>query len=76
MRNFRVRARDIGECLAWGVGEEGAARTVVRAWLDSPSHRAELLRPGFTRVGVAASVGFFAGHGNASVITADFAGSS
>jgi uncharacterized protein YkwD len=43
-------------------------------WLASPSHRANLLRPGFTRVGLAASVGAFDGHADVTVVTADFGG--
>jgi hypothetical protein len=33
-----------------------------------------LLRPGFRRVGIGISLGTFAGHGGATVVTADFAG--
>jgi uncharacterized protein YkwD len=61
-----------GEDLAWGTGV--TAQWVVNQWLASPGHRAVMLRPGFRRVGVGISFGTFAGHGNAAVVTADFAG--
>jgi uncharacterized protein YkwD len=62
-----------GENLAWGAGV--GVRWVVETWLESPSHRAVLLRPGFGRVGIGISFGAFAGRSNAAVFTADFAGS-
>jgi uncharacterized protein YkwD len=61
-----------GENLAWGT--RVTAQWVVDRWLASPSHRAVLLRPGFRRVGIGISFGAFAGHSNAAVVTADFAG--
>jgi uncharacterized protein YkwD len=47
---------------------------VLRAWLASPEHRANLLRPGFTRIGIGDLVGGFGGRDSAHVVTADFAG--
>ncbi|HEX7082963.1 MAG TPA: CAP domain-containing protein [Gaiellaceae bacterium] len=74
LAHFDVSGHVIGENLAWGVGSEGTAAAVVAAWLASPEHRANLLRPGFTRVGVASLSGTFEGHAGADVVTADFAG--
>jgi uncharacterized protein YkwD len=42
--------------------------------MRSPGHRANLLRPGWTRVGIGARVGTFQGYRGATVVTADFAG--
>jgi uncharacterized protein YkwD len=61
-----------GEDLAWSTGI--TADWVVNAWLNSPTHRAVLLRPGFRRIGIGYSFGTFIGHGGAGVVTADFAG--
>jgi uncharacterized protein YkwD len=61
-----------GEDLAWATGI--TANWVVDRWLASPRHRAILLRPGFRRVGVGYAFGTFIGHGDAGVVTADFAG--
>lgn len=64
-----------GENLAWGKGTRATARGIIRGWMASPSHRANLLRPGWTRIGIGSHVGTFLGYGGATVVTADFAGS-
>jgi uncharacterized protein YkwD len=74
MRRFGVAGSFAGENLAWGVGTRAYAVTIVAEWLASPAHRANLLRRGFSRVGIAARVGSFAGYAGATVVTADFAG--
>jgi uncharacterized protein YkwD len=71
---FHVRGPFIGENLAWGNGSFAAPATVISEWLRSPEHRANLLRPGFTRIGIGESQGSFLGNGGATVMTADFAG--
>ena len=63
-----------GENLAWGVGPYATARTFVRNWMASPGHRANLLRPGWNRIGLGALRGNFLGYAGATVVTADFAG--
>ena len=50
------------------------AHAVVNAWLASPEHRANLLRPGYRTVGVGARKGTFEGYAGAVVVTTDFAG--
>jgi uncharacterized protein YkwD len=74
LARFGVRGPRVGENLAWGVGSAGDPRAVVRSWLASPPHRANLLRRGFRRVGLGVLAGPFAGQGRALVVTADFAG--
>ena len=50
----------LGENLGWGQGELGSPRALMGAWLNSPPHRANLLRPVYRELGVAvlASDGF------------------
>ena len=72
--SFGARGPRFGENLAWGTGSKGRARALVRGWLASPGHRANLLRRGFKRVGVGARACSFAGYNGATVVTADFAG--
>ncbi|MBA2332450.1 MAG: CAP domain-containing protein [Actinobacteria bacterium] len=72
--SFGARGPHFGENLAWGTGSLSSARSLVRAWLASPGHRANLLRPGFRRIGIGAQIGWFAGYSGATVVTADFAG--
>jgi uncharacterized protein YkwD len=74
MLQFDVQGRIAGENLAWGTGSLGSARGIVAAWMASPEHRANLLRPSFNRVGVGELVGGFQGYPGAHVVTADFAG--
>jgi uncharacterized protein YkwD len=71
---FHVRGPVAGENLAWGNGTYAAPATVISEWLQSPEHRANLLRPGFTRIGIGTTQGSFLGTGGATVMTADFAG--
>jgi uncharacterized protein YkwD len=74
MLQYNVTGKLAGENLAWGTGARGTARGIVVAWLGSPEHRANLLRPSFSRVGIADLVASFQGHAGAHVVTADFAG--
>ena len=74
MLQFDVQSTVTGENLAWGTGPLRTASAIVAAWLASPEHRANLLRPAFSRVGIGDLVGAFQGHGGAHVVTADFAG--
>lgn len=69
-----IRARVIGENLAWAPGRRAPAVKIVRMWLSSPPHRANLLRPGFRFVGIAAAPARLRGVGRVNVVTADFAG--
>lgn len=74
LRAYGVRGRTLGETLAWGVGSHGRGAAIVSMWLQSPPHRATMLRRGFSRVGVGIAVGTMAGYSGASVATADFSG--
>jgi uncharacterized protein YkwD len=69
-----ARGPRYGENLAWGTGSHATARRVVRGWMASPGHRANLLRPGWNRIGLGALKGNFLGYAGATVFTADFAG--
>jgi uncharacterized protein YkwD len=72
---FGGRGPAFGENLAWGTGSLASARSFVIAWMSSPGHRANLLRPGWNRIGIGALSGSFLGYADAIVVTADFAGS-
>jgi uncharacterized protein YkwD len=69
----RLPGRVIGENLAFCTNSI-RARAIVRAWLASPEHRANLLRPGFRRIGIGVAVGRFDGVRNGRVVTVDFSG--
>ena len=65
-----------GENLFWAAPDT-RARRVVRAWMQSPGHRANILRPGWRHIGVGAKrarspIGVFAGTGTIVVVAAEF----
>jgi uncharacterized protein YkwD len=47
-----ARSWTIGENLAWGTGSLATPRATVRAWMNSPGHRANILNPGFREIGI------------------------
>lgn len=69
-----ARGPVLGENLAWSWGAGSGPAEIVDLWLGSPEHRRNLLRPGFTRIGIGALHGTFLGHPDSVVVTADFAG--
>jgi uncharacterized protein YkwD len=62
----------LGENLAWGSGAYAQGRAIVRMWLGSAEHRANLLRPGFHRIGLGVARGTFQGAQGTTIVTADF----
>jgi uncharacterized protein YkwD len=61
----------IGENLAWGAGSLGTTDSIFRAWLRSPTHRANVLGD-YTQVGISTAVGPLEGEGRARVWTVHF----
>jgi uncharacterized protein YkwD len=52
-----VRNWTVGENLVWGTGPLSTPQALVTAWMNSPPHRENLLRPTFREIGVAALTG-------------------
>jgi uncharacterized protein YkwD len=50
-----------GENLAYGSGGYGSVGSIFRAWLRSPTHRANLLTAQFVQTGIDLKVGWFEG---------------
>ncbi|HUK76482.1 MAG TPA: CAP domain-containing protein [Thermoleophilia bacterium] len=80
---FSSRLRAFGYspsgCSSWCVGEiigysssSRAARSVFRAWMESPGHRSVILTRSFRDVGVGAAKGTFCGMSGVSMFTVDF----
>lgn len=46
-----------GENIAWGEGTFGTPAEIVNGWMHSPGHRANILRPEFSQVGVGLTIG-------------------
>ena len=64
---FHVTGPQAGENLAWGNGSYAAPSSVISEWLASPEHRANLLHPGWTRIGIGLARGTFLGNGASTV---------
>lgn len=69
----RLPGHVVGENLAW-CSSWIRVHSVISAWLASPEHRANLLRPGFQRLGIAVAVGPVDGVRNSRIVTVDFSG--
>jgi uncharacterized protein YkwD len=52
-----ARSWVVGENLVWGTGPLSTPQALVTAWMNSPPHRENLLRPSFREIGVAALAG-------------------
>jgi uncharacterized protein YkwD len=47
----------VGENLAWGSNELATPRAIVRAWMESPTHRANVLQRRYREIGIAVVLG-------------------
>lgn len=62
-----------GENIGWGEDHYGTPASIVRSWMNSPPHRANLLNGHFQDVGVGVAWGTPSnGHGGGGLYTADF----
>lgn len=68
LRRFGVRARAVGENIAYATEPGFSASVVLQMWMTSPPHRSVLLDPSFRRIGVGVA------GGATRLVTADFAG--
>ena len=64
----------VGENLVWGTGELSTPANLVKAWMDSPPHRANLLRGRFKELGVGVQRGTpnNAGEQNGVVVSSEY----
>jgi uncharacterized protein YkwD len=64
----------VGENLVWGSGSQSTPLSMVQAWMQSPAHRANLLRGRFREVGVAAARGtpFDASESNGVTVSSEY----
>ena len=53
----RARSWSVGENIAWGTGGLSTPRSIVRAWMHSPGHRANILNRSFRQIGIGISFG-------------------
>jgi uncharacterized protein YkwD len=60
-----------GENLAWGTGEYGSVRAIFRAWMQSPTHRGNILGD-YSQVGIGLLSGSLEGNDGARVWASHF----
>jgi uncharacterized protein YkwD len=52
-----ARSWNVGENIAWGGGRLGTPRSIGRAWMNSPGHRANILSRSFRAIGIGIAAG-------------------
>jgi uncharacterized protein YkwD len=62
----------LGENLAWGTGSLGTPRGAVDAWMDSPGHRANILKRAYRELGVGVVLGVPVSDAAGATYTVDF----
>ena len=67
------RSYTVGENIGWAGGELATPREMVRAWMGSPGHRANILDRAFKQVGIGVANGAPSG-GSGATYAADFGG--
>jgi uncharacterized protein YkwD len=57
-RGYRsARGLMVGENIAWGSGSYATPAEILEGWMDSPGHRANILRRDFKEIGVGVALG-------------------
>jgi len=59
----------LGENIGWGSGSLGEPAALVRAWMHSPGHRANILSRSFRDIGIGIALGAPVGGGGATYTT-------
>ena len=68
-----ARRWSVGENIAWGTGRLSTPRSIVRAWMHSPGHRANILKRSYKHIGIGISFGAPVPTGSAgATYTTDF----
>jgi uncharacterized protein YkwD len=73
---YPVSTSLVGENLYWGAAQHAPPARAMRGWMESPGHRANVLRPQFTEVGVGVTYDgpFYVGSRRAAIYTTNFGG--
>jgi uncharacterized protein YkwD len=68
----RNAAWALGENLAWGTGSLATPRGIMRAWMNSPGHKANIVKRAYREIGIGVVVGIPSGESEGATYTADF----
>lgn len=63
---------EVGENLAWGGGTLSTPRRIVRSWMASPGHRANVLKRAYRDIGVGVALGTPVGSGPGATYVNEF----
>jgi uncharacterized protein YkwD len=67
------RSWTVGENIAWGSYDYASPKSIVRGWMHSPGHRANILSRRFREIGIGLSLGApVRGMGRAATYATDF----
>jgi uncharacterized protein YkwD len=72
IRAAGYRGATFGENIAWGTGHLATAGQIHRSWMESPGHKANILRPQFREIGIGIALGAATAGPNGATYTADF----
>jgi len=61
-----------GENLAWGTGSLATPRLIMKAWMESAGHRANIVKRAYREIGIGVVTGVPSDRGNGATYTADF----
>lgn len=64
--------RTYGENIAWGSGSYGDPGHIMKSWMNSRGHRANILNRGFREIGLGTANGTYNGYKNSTLYTATF----
>ena len=62
----------LGENLAWGTGRLATPREIMRAWMDSPGHRANIVKRSYREIGIGVATGVPSDRRAGATYTANF----
>ena len=68
----RDQGWSLGENLAWGTSSLSTPSGVVQAWMESPGHRANIVRRAYREIGLGIALGVPSDSANGATFTADF----
>ncbi len=72
LKRFGYQWRLYGENISGGNGAKGSPRNVMRRWMNSPGHRANILDRRFREVGIGTYTGTYKGYQGWTMYTVDF----
>jgi len=62
----------LGENLAWGTGSLATPQAIMKAWMDSPGHRANVVKRAYREIGIGVVAGVPSDRDSGATYTADF----